>query len=97
MDKIYRVKITEVDPETKEERVLDEDEYSGFTLLATNIDGTSSCEIMMHDSLMNLAAKIAASKKACSAAKLAVTLMNIKDDANASIEDSLLDAIGGIQ
>ena len=93
MDKVYRVVITAIDGET--ETVEVDEKYTGLTLVADCVEEGKMSEIVLHDNLANMAAKLAAGSKTSKAVKLA-TLMddfNKRDAVNA--EKALLRAIMG--
>jgi hypothetical protein len=93
MKKLYHVVITEID-ETKDETVLVDDNYTGLTVVAdTNEDRMT--EIVLHDNLVNMAAKLAAGDKTSTAVRLAAVMLDLKkSDAN-NAETALLRAIMG--
>lgn len=93
MEKVYRVRITSIDPATKEEEELLDDEYAGLTLCADCGDGRMA-EVIMHDTIMELAMRLAQGKKTRDAVRLANVLMAIHDEKN-NAEDALLRAIMG--
>ena len=96
MEKNYRVVITAIDAETKEETVEVDDVYTGLTLLADCGEGKMA-EIVLHDNLANMAAKLAAGSKTSKAVRLATLMMEMANDKAESAETALLRAImGGI-
>ena len=96
MDKIYHVLITAIDPETNEETVAVDDTYTGLTLVADCGDNRMA-EVVLHDNLANMAAKLAAGDKTAKAVRLATLMMEMDNDKKESMENALLRAImGGI-
>ena len=92
--KKYRVVITEID-ETGKETVEHDREYKGLTMLADNVEGEGFAEVIMHDNLLNIAAKIGSSKKCFMAAKFVSAVESVRDRDNGTMESVLLDAIIG--
>lgn len=91
----YRVvctKIVEENGVTTESIELDET-YSGFTLLGTCLDDGRLNEVVMHDSLAKLAAKMASADHCKIAAKLACLMMEIEGGKASKLEDILVDAM----
>lgn len=95
--KIYRVVITEVNVETGEEIEQLNDEYSGLTLMADNLDRESSAEVIIHDTIMNIAAKMCSGVKIKHAVRLANLMLRMEQDKNEEMEDMLMSMLGGIQ
>lgn len=95
MEKLYRVTVTEVDPDTKAEKEVHLDEmYTGLTVVAECEDGRMA-EVMMHENLMGLACKLASGSKTKTAVRLAAVLMDIKKDDAENAETALLRALMG--
>ena len=94
MDKNYRVVITAIDAETKEETVELNDVYTGLTLLADCGEGKMA-EVVLHDTLANMAAKLAAGSKTRTAVKLAAIMAGEVERKNGDIETALMRAIVG--
>ena len=92
--KKYRVVITEID-ETGKETVEHDREYKGLTMLADNVEGEGFTEFILHDNLMNIAAKMGSSIKCCAAAKIVAAIEGVRDKDNGKMESALLDAIIG--
>ena len=80
MDKQYKVVITEID-ENGAEKVVHDEMHSGMTCLFDSPDGEGFSELVLNDSLGNMATKIADSKHMKQAAKLA-TMFGMFDKAN---------------
>ena len=99
----YRVLIYEIDCNTKEEKQIHDYEHSTVCMLADDAhDDNHMCEVMMNDNIHGLAEKIASSHKFSVAAKLAVFLMDLKNNKMSEFEDLLAEALsneveGGIQ
>ena len=97
--KKYIVNITEVDTETGESKEFsfgegNDNEFTGLTLLADR-DQEKACVTVLHDNVMNIAAKISCEEKLMLAARLAVMM---KDHSSPKMEDMLLNSLmGGIQ
>ena len=94
MGKLYHVLITEIDEETKVETVNVDETFTGLTLLA-DYEADSMAEIVLHDSIANIAAKIAAGRKTSKAMRLASLMMEMAKDKAESAETALLRAIMG--
>lgn len=92
MEKLFHVVITAIDAETKEETVEVDDTYTGLTLLADH-DEDKMSEIVLHDNIMNMAAKLAAGKQTGKALRLAACMMDIEKAGAANLENALLRAI----
>ncbi len=95
MEKMYHVVITAIDAATKEETVEVDDMYTGLTLVA-DCNNEKMSEVVLHDNLLNMAAKLAAGEKTATAVRLAALMMDMmkkKDSADA--ESNLLRAIMG--
>ncbi len=92
MDKIYRVNITEVDPETGTETEVLNDNYAGLTLSADCGDGRMA-EVIMHDTIYDLSVRLAQGEKTSKAVRLANALMAIKQDKTNNFETTLMRAI----
>jgi hypothetical protein len=96
MEKLYRVVITEIDPETKAEKEVHVDElYQNVTLIADCADRNAMAEVVLNDNLIGIAAKLACGEKVKEAMKLAAVMTNILDDRAGKAENSLLRAIMG--
>lgn len=94
MAKNYHVVITAIDADTKEETVEVDDTYTGLTLVADH-DENSMSEIVLHDNLHNMAAKLAAGTNTSKAVRLASLMMEMKKTNAESAENALLRAIMG--
>lgn len=70
MDKQYKVVITEIG-ENGAEKVVHDEMHSGMTCLFDSPDGEGFSELVLNDSVGNMATKIADSKHMKRAAKLA--------------------------
>lgn len=96
MEKLYRVVVTEIDPETKAEKEVHVDElYKNVTLIADCADRNAMAEVVLNDNLVGIATKLAVGKKVSEAMKLAAVMAKILDDRAGNAEDSLLRAIMG--
>jgi hypothetical protein len=96
MEKLYRVVITEIDPETKAEKEVHVDSlYQNVTLIADLADRKAIEEVVLNDNLIGIAAKLACGEKVKEAMKLAAVMTNILDDRAGKAENSLLRAIMG--
>lgn len=94
MEKLYRVVITEIDPETKAEKEVHVDEiYQNVTLIADFADRKAMAEVVLNDNLIGIAAKLAGGEKVSEAMKLAAVMTKILDDRAGKAENSLLRAI----
>ena len=95
MEKLYRVTVTEVDPDTKAEKEVHLDEmYTGLTIVAECDDGRMS-EVLMHENLIGLACKLASGSKTKNAVRLAAVLMDMKKTDAENAENALMRAIMG--
>ena len=97
MAKVYHVVITSTDVDTNEQNIELDENYIGLTLIADNEDGKSMSEVIIHDNIANMAAKLASGDKTRIALKLARVMDDMKSDRMSAIEDLLSDAIGGVQ
>jgi hypothetical protein len=96
MEKLYRVVITEIDPETKAEKEVHVDElYKNVTLIADCADRNKIAEVVLNDNLIGIAAKLAGGGKVSEAMKLAAVMAKILDDRAGKAENSLLRAFMG--
>lgn len=96
MEKLYRVVITEIDPETKAEKEVHVDElYQNVTLIADCADRKTVAEVVLNDNLIGIAAKLAGGEKVSEAMKLAAAMTQILDSIAGKAENSLLRAIMG--
>ena len=96
MEKLYRVVITEIDPETKAEKEVHVDElYKNVTIIADCADRKSMAEVVLNDNLIGIAAKHACGEKVSEAMKLAEAMTRIHDSIAGKAENSLLRAIMG--
>lgn len=96
MEKLYRVVITEIDPETKAEKEVHVDElYKNVTLIADCADRNTMAEVVLNDNLIGIAVKLAGGEKVSEATKLAAVMTKILDDRAGKAENSLLRAIMG--
>ena len=94
MDKIYKMRCVAVDPETNEEEVVLEDEYTGFTLCA-DCGGGKMAEVVMHDNIMSMATRLVQGKHTRNAVRLANVFLAMKRDDAENAENDLLRAIMG--
>ena len=94
MSKLYRVIITGRDVETGDVEEIHNDEHEGLMMMTSDTDG-SMTEMIVHDTIANMAAKLAAGKKTRTAVKLAMLMMKIKDDDISDLEDMLSMSFGG--
>lgn len=92
MDKIYKMRCVAVDPETNEEEVVLEDEYTGFTLCA-DCGGGKMAEVVMHDDIMSMATRLVHGKHTRAAVRLANVFLAMKQDDAEDAESELLRAI----
>lgn len=93
MEKLFRMTITELDPETKEPQKTHIDEnYTSIAVVAKCEDGKAA-EIIINDNILSIATKLASCKKLSSAVRLAKTLMDIKQGDAQNSEDALIRAI----
>lgn len=96
MEKLYRVVITEIDPETKAEKEVHVDElYKNVTLIAECAYRNTMAEVVLNDNLIGIAAKLAGGEKVSEAMKLAAVMAKILDDRAGKAENSLLRAFMG--
>ncbi len=96
MKKLYRVVITEGDPESKAEMEVHVDEFfKNVTLIADCADRKAMAEIVLNDNLIGIAAKLAGGDKVSEAMKLATAMTQILDSRAGKAENSLLRAIMG--
>ena len=96
MEKLYRVVITEIDPETKAEKEVHVDElYKNVTMIADYADRNTMAEVVLNDNLVGIAVKLASGEKVNEAMKLAAVMTKILDDIAGKAENSLLRAIMG--
>lgn len=97
MEKIFHVVVTSIDVDTKEEKVELDEKYTGFTLVADCAwrEGAMA-EVVMHDTIADMAAKLAAGEKTRIAVKLAATALIVKEKLGADdAKSALLKAIMG--
>ena len=96
MAKVYRVVITAIDSETNTETVEVDDKYTGLTLVADCVgDEGRMAEIVLHDTLANMAAKLAAGSKTANAVRLAGLVMDMRKSKLENIENELMNMIMG--
>ena len=93
LNKVYRVQVTEIDPEDGTQKDIMDERFTGFALTADCGDG-KCCEAIVNDKLVDIAARIASGEKLHRAARLAAVMMKMKAqfDSNEA-EDALLRAI----
>ena len=93
LNKVYRVHVTEIDPEDGTQKEIMDERFCGFALTADCGDG-KCCEAIVNDKLVDIAARIASGEKLHKAARLAGVMMKMKAqfDSNEA-EDALLRAI----
>lgn len=89
--KKYRVKITEIDGEDK--KVLLDEDFSSVVMLNMGTDEKTIGEVVINDSVVNLAFKISQSHHIIKAAEIAVGFNKIKDELKKDLEDILADSI----
>ena len=94
MDKKYRVLITAIDPETNEETVELDELYTGLTMVADCEEGKMA-EIVLHDTIANMAAKLSAGNKTAKAVRFANFVMEMRKEEAGNAETNLLRAIMG--
>ncbi len=95
MGKLYRVKVTEIDPETNEEKEVHlDDNYTGLTIVAECEDGRMA-EVLMHENLMGLACKLASGSRTKTAVRLATVMMDMKKTDAENAENAISRAIMG--
>lgn len=93
MEKLFRLTITELNPETKEPQKTHIDEnYTSIAVVAKCEDGKAA-EMIINDNLLSIAGKLASSRKLATAVRLAKTLMDIKQGEAQNSEDALIRAI----
>lgn len=92
MAKLYKMTVVAVDQETKEEEVVLDDTYAGFTLCANCGDGRMA-EVVMHDTVFDMATRLAQGKHTRAAVRLANVFMAMKRDDAEDAENELLRAI----
>ena len=95
MEKLYRLVVTQIDPETKEhvKDVLDE-ELTAIGVIG-DCGGDKCAEVMINVSVAELATMIASSRHLSSAAKLALVMERIKRDSISDMESALAEKIFG--
>lgn len=93
LNKVYRVHVTEIDPEDGTQKEIMDDRFTGFALSADCGDGRC-CEAIVNDRIVDIAARIASGEKFATAVRLAAVMMKVKAhlDSNEA-EDALLKAI----
>lgn len=106
MAKLYRVLVEEIDPQKGGDPVVQLDEtYTGFSLLGDCIEDENGNvrlnEVIMHDNIMNIAHKIAASKKFSMAAKMATIFAKFRGEVESDIAETevmsdLMGMFGGV-
>ena len=94
MDKVYRVQVTAINTESGEEEQVLDDKYAGFLLCADCGDGRMA-EVIVHDTLFEMATRLAQGEKTKQAVRLANAMIGMKDDKIESAEARLLRAIMG--
>lgn len=105
MAKKYHVTIYGVEDETGNEELLANEIFDGLTLLGDIGEGFA--EIVMNDSLYNIAAKLGSSKTVSKAMKLSMAILKLskeEKDENATAMEDLLTSLfegtgteGGVQ
>ena len=80
MDKLFRVIIAEIDPETNIATEVHNALHSGMTCLLDSPDGEGFTEVVLHDSIGNIAQKIKDSNHCKKAAMLAMMFGFGNDD-----------------
>ena len=96
MNKIYKVIITETDPETNETKEVHNNEYSGLTLLGTlAADETRMGCAILHENLAGFAAKLASDSKTSMACRMACIMLDEREEKNGDAEAKLMSAILG--
>jgi hypothetical protein len=94
MENIYRVVITEIDPETKAAKEVHVDElYKNVTLIADCADGEQMAEVVLNDSISGMATKIAQGKLTRKAVRLANVFLQMKRDDAENAENDMSRAI----
>ena len=88
--KKYRVKITEIDGEDK--KVLHEADFNSIAMLAS-CEGNKFAEVMVNESIADLAFKISQSKQIIKSAEIAVEFNKFKDKLKKDLESELADSI----
>jgi hypothetical protein len=91
MARLFKMIVTEIDTETHEEKEVLSDTYTGFTLSA-KCDDNKAAEVVMHDTVMDMATRLAQGKHTRSAVRLANVLMAMKRDDAENAETDLLRA-----
>jgi len=94
MDKVYRVKVVGIDPETGAEEQVLADDYAGFLLLA-DFGGGRMAEVIINENIIGMATKLAQGKKTRDAVRLANVFIAMKQEAAEGIENALMRAIMG--
>ena len=94
MARLYKMTVVAVDKETNEEEVVLDDTYKGFALSA-NCDDDRMAEVVMHDTIVDMATRLAQGKHTRAAVQLAIALMAMKRDDAENAENDLLRAIMG--
>ena len=94
MGKLYRVQVTEIDTDTKEENTTLDDCYTGFLLCAECEDGRMH-EVVCHDTIYDMANRLAQGNHTSKAVRLANLMMEMKADKAKQVEEALLRAIMG--
>lgn len=92
MAKLYKMTVVAVDQETNEEEIVLDDTYKGFALSAT-CDDDRAAEVIVHDSIMDIANRFAQGKNLRTAVRLANVLLAMKRDDAENAENDLLRAI----
>jgi hypothetical protein len=92
MAKLYKMTVVAVDQATNEEEVVLEDTYTGFTLCA-KCDDDRMAEVVMHDTIVDMAARFVKGKHTRQAVRLANAFMAMQRDDAESAEDAMLRAI----
>jgi hypothetical protein len=92
-DRIYRVHVTEINPADGTQKDIMDERFTGFAMTADCGDG-KCCEVIVNDTILDVATRIASGEKISKAARLAAVMMKMKAhlDANEA-EDALLRAI----
>lgn len=88
---MYKLRIVKID-ENGEETVVADDRYKSIAMLA-DTGGKGFTELIMNDNLIDLSTKIASAKVFRKAAKLATTLLSIRDDEREDAETDLIKSI----
>lgn len=96
MENLYRVVITEVDPESKAEiEVHVDDFYKNVTFVGDCADCDKFTEIAMNDSVLGIAQKFVEGQVTHDAVRLARVMLQIQEAKAAEAENSLLREIMG--